>query len=170
MDYSENKIIELTLENDWNYKNFFSEGLTQHADFFRISIGDELNEAFPTQNKPDSFTLGVISEQNELLGVVSFQREGSNREKLRHKGLLFRMYVKAEAAGRGIGRALVQEVINRAKKLPDIEQINLTVIANNLRAKSLYASLGFQSFALEIKAIKYQNQYFDEEQMVLFLK
>jgi cyclohexyl-isocyanide hydratase len=164
------RIIELNPTENYGYKAFFMKGLQEHPNFFRISSQDELKADFPTLNKADSFTLGVINEQNELLGVVSFQREGENREKLRHKGLLFRMYVKAEASGQGIGKILVNEVIKRAKKLPEMEQINLTVIAYNHRAKSLYENFGFKSFSLEIKAIKYQNQYLDEEQMVLFLK
>ena len=170
------KIVEITSENEFDYRKFFLQGLLEHQDFFRISPDDELRAAmFPTQNEPDSFTLGAISdddsgEDEKLLGVVSFEREGATREKLRHKGLLFRMYVAKTAAGRGIGKILIREVIDRARALGDIEQINLTVVGANERAKGLYASFGFQSFSVEKNAIKYKGRYFDEETMVLFLQ
>lgn len=169
------RIVEIKSDADFDYKRFFLEGLREHEDFFRISPNDELRAAFPTAGTPDSFTLGAVSgdddgEEEKLLGVVSFEREGAAREKLRHKGLLFRMYVDKNSGGKGIGKRLIREVIERARALGDIEQINLTVVGSNERAKGLYASFGFAPFSLEKEAIKYNEKYFDEETMVLFLK
>ncbi|MES2732327.1 MAG: GNAT family N-acetyltransferase [Bacteroidota bacterium] len=162
-------IIELTIANNYQYKSFFTQGVVAHQDCFRMSPSDEQYEPFPTRGTADSFTLGVISEKGELMGVVSFQREGATREKLRHKGLLFRMYVAADHGGKGVGRQLVAEVISRARKLTGIEQINLTVIASNDKAKRLYSQFGFETFSVEKNAIKAGEQYYTEEQMVLFL-
>lgn len=162
-------IVALTEASNYGYKDFFRTGLRQHADCFRISPDDEAHEPFPTKATPDSFTLGALTEINELMGVVSFQREGSTREKLRHKGLLFRMYVAAQYGGKGIGGKLVEETIRRAQANPDIEQINLTVIATNYAAKKLYEKFGFRTFSVEKNAIKYGELYYTEEQMVLFL-
>jgi cyclohexyl-isocyanide hydratase len=164
------KIIELTEVDAASYKTCFLRGLTGHADCFRISPRDEAREPFPTRGQPDSFTLAAVSDSSEWMGVVSFQREGLTREKLRHKGLLFRMYVSREHGGKGVGQYLVEEVITRAKRLPDLEQINLTVVASNQRAKNLYTRLGFVTFSVEKNAIKLENQYLDEEQMVLRLR
>ncbi len=162
-------LVELTAAGTDRYKVFFTEGLQQHRDCFRISPADESTEPFPTRGTADSFTLGLLTDTGELAGVVSFQREGQTRQKLHHKGLLFRMYVSAAFAGQGLGRRLVEEVIRRVREQTDIEQINLTVIATNTPAKRLYERLGFRSFSLERQAIKDGNTYHDEEQMVLFL-
>lgn len=163
------QIVEIKNGADFDYKNFFMQGLREHEDSFRISPNDEFQALFPTRNRPDSFTLGAVSEAGKLLGVVSFEREGIFREKLRHKGLLFRMYVDKNAGGKGIGKQLIREVIARAKALGDIEQIILTVVAANERAKGLYQKFGFEIFSHENKAIKYKGKYFDEDTMVLFL-
>ena len=162
-------LIELTTEHADSYKAFFTRAITLQPEFFRISPADEADAPFPTLGTPDSFTLAMTTPNGHLMGVVSFGREGANRTKLRHKGLLFRMYVAAEYAGRGIGRKLVNEVIQRARHLPGMEQIVLTVAHTNEIAKRLYESVGFQSFSLEIRAMKHEGNYFDEEQMVLFL-
>lgn len=163
------KLVDLTAEQNFGYQSFMLDGLQQHRDHFRISPADAKTEAFPTRAAPDSFTLGLLTDADELAGVVSFQREGQTREKLRHKGLLFRMYVAAEQSGRGLGRMLLDETIRRARLLPDLEQINLTVIATNNGARRQYEKLGFRSFSLEKNAVKDGDAYYDEEQMVLFL-
>ena len=120
-----------------------------------------------SSNRSDAFTLGAWVAESQLVGTVSFERE--TRTKLRHKGLLFRMYVRADASGKGIGRRLIQETVERAKAIAGLEQINLTVVASNAKAKHLYASEGFKSFALESCALKMDRAYFDEEQMALRL-
>ncbi|MCV9388184.1 GNAT family N-acetyltransferase [Reichenbachiella ulvae] len=150
------------------YKDFFTKGLIDETDNFRISPADEKDLNFPTHDREDSFTLGAYVN-DRLAGVVSFQREGANREKLRHKGLLFRMYVQREHSGQGIGSALIQKVLDRTQALPNLEQINLTVIASNPAARHLYQKFGFKSYSLEKQAVKFKGKYFDEESMVLFI-
>jgi cyclohexyl-isocyanide hydratase len=149
------------------YRALLMPGLEQDADSFRIAPDDERDAPFPTHNRPDSFTMGTfVGEQ--LAGVVSFQREGADRIKLRHKGLLFRMYVSPDFRGRGIAAQLIQEVIDRARQLDSMEQINLTVVTTN-PAKRLYERFGFQSFSVEEQAIKWHGAYLTEEAMKLVL-
>jgi len=166
----ENITIKEILSNQLEiYKTFFLNGLVNDADSFRITPIDDAQSGFPTKGTADSFTLGAYLN-NELAGIVSFAREGADREKLRHKGLLFRMYVAAPFRKKGLGKLLVAEVISRVKLIDDIEQINLTVIAGNDKAKALYESFGFNTFSSEEHAIKWNGRYFTEEQMVLRLK
>jgi cyclohexyl-isocyanide hydratase len=150
------------------YKAFFLKGLVEDEANFRISPEDERDAPFPTLGTPDSFTLGAFEDQR-LAGIVSFQREGRDRVKLRHKGLLFRMYVDPQFRGKGVGRALITTLLGRVATLGDIEQINLTVVSSNPVAKKLYEQFGFVSFALEKNALKWKGHYYTEEQMVLFL-
>ena len=164
------RLVELTAEHNFGYKQFILTGLQMHRDCFRISPADEASEPFPTRATPDSFTLGILTDGNELAGVVSFQREGQTREKIRHKGLLFRMYVGTQYGGQGLGRQLINETIRRAGQLPNLEQMILTVVSTNTAAKKLYKKAGFQPFSLEKNALKDGDVYYDEEQMVLFLR
>ncbi|BFT72233.1 GNAT family N-acetyltransferase [Paenibacillus sp. P36] len=50
-----------------------------------------------------------------------------------------------------------------------MEQINLIVLSENVIAKKLYKSLGFEIYGVEHKALKYNGQYFDEDLMVLYI-
>lgn len=149
------------------YRALLMPGLEQDAESFRIAPEDEQNAPFPTRNRSDSFTLGTFVDDH-LAGVVSFQREGADRVKLRHKGLLFRMYVSPDFRGQGLAGLLIQEVIDRARQLDGLEQINLTVVTTN-PAKRLYERFGFQSFSREEQAIKWHGTYLTEEAMKLVL-
>lgn len=163
------KITEIKSDQAEHYKQFLTFGLINDEENFRITPNDDLNASFPTRDKLDSFTLGAYSD-NELAGIVSFTRDGGDREKLRHKGMLFRMYVSRDFRGQGIAKKLIEKLIERVKQISDIEQINLTVIANNDNAKKLYEKFGFVTFGSESNAIKWKGKYFTEDQMTLKLK
>lgn len=162
------KITEIKSDQIELYKKFLTVGLVNDEENFRITPNDDLNAPFPTKDKLDSFTLGAYSD-NDLAGIVSFTREGEGREKLRHKGILFRMYVSDDYRRQGIAKKLIAELIVRVKRISDIEQINLTVIANNDNAKKLYEKFGFVTFGSESNAIKWKGKYFTEDQMTLKL-
>lgn len=162
------EIAELTSEQEDTYKNLILKGLTTDADCFRITPKDEESDPFPTTGQMDSFTLGAYY-RSKLIGVASFKRDGENRMKLRHKGILFKVYVDTEYRQRGIAKKLVEEIISRSKKIDGLEQINLTVIPTNQYAKLLYEKLGFKTYASEEKAIKWGGKYFNEDQMKLML-
>lgn len=159
-------IEEIRSDRTAAYKCFFQAALSENEECFRISPEDELNESFPTKDKYDSFTLAAF-DGNSIVGVTSFEREGANREKLRHKGLIFRMYVDTEYRKSGIGRKLVAEVLKRVEEIEDIEIIKLTVVSSNQPAKLLYKSFGFKTYGVKPQAIKWKGKYFAEEQMIL---
>lgn len=112
------------------------------------------------------FTLGAFIE-GRLAGIVTFVRE--NGPKTRHKGNVYGMYVSAQYRGMGIGRQLLEELVREARKLDGLEQMTLTVVQDNERAKALYTSAGFTVFGTEKNALKINGEYYDEEWMVYFL-
>ena len=151
------------------YKAFFMQGLVAEPERFRISPADEALAPFPTQEGPESYTLGAF-DGDQLVGVASFERQGKDREKLRHKGHLFRIYVAPTHRGRGIARQLILGIVERADAEPEIEQITLTAVATNEKALALYGKLGFEVYGIEENAIKYQGQSYTEAMMVLRMR
>ena len=127
------------------------------------TVVQRLHEANVT---PDNYILGAFLAE-ELVGLVGFRREPG--DKLRHKGVIWGMYVTPEARGQGIARALLYAVLARAISLPGLEQINLHVVTTNAVARRLYQALGFEVFGLERRALKVNGQYLDEEYMALAL-
>ncbi|MES2520556.1 MAG: GNAT family N-acetyltransferase [Bacteroidota bacterium] len=150
------------------YYHLLTKAITEEPQFFRLTPADMEGENFPTQDTFESFTLGAFSEEGELLGTVGFKRDAFL--KLRHKGLVFRMYVSEKAKGMGLGRKLLQVLIERAKQGEGLRQIYLTVISSNSRAKKLYLSEGFERYSFEKDAIKMaENEYVDEDSMIKYL-
>ncbi len=162
------KIQEIRSEHLDSYKKLIVRGLMEDEESFRISPEDEELEGFPTLDSIESFTLGAF-DQDRLVGVASFTRDGHNRRKLRHKGVLFKLYVDPGFRGKGIAKKIIIEIIERVRSIEGIEQINLTVVPANAKAKYLYESLGFKTFASEENAIKWKGKYFREDQMKLIL-
>lgn len=150
------------------YLTLLRRGIAEHPTLFRSSPEDVAHTwaGFVTPCESD-FTLGAFSDDGQMVGVVSFAQE--KRSKRRHTGLVYLMYVAPEAAGRGTGRHLLREVITRVRMLPELTHLTLTVSASNECAKHLYASEGFETFALEKRALKIGGVFYDEEQMALHL-
>ncbi len=113
-----------------------------------------------------SFTLGGFSGET-LCGVAGLRRLDG---KERHKAQVWGVYVTESARGRGVGRALLEALIERAKTYPDLEQLTLSVATEQAAARGLYASLGFEVWGLERRALKLPDRYADEEYRVLWLR
>ncbi|CAI6083791.1 GNAT family N-acetyltransferase [Cohnella sp. JJ-181] len=109
-----------------------------------------------------------VREGGALAGIATFVREEGM--KTAHKGNVYGVYVAPHARGAGVGKALMLDLIRRARALDGMEQINLAVMSGNLPAKRLYASLGFEVYGTERRAIKYGGRYFDEDWMALRLR
>ena len=100
-----------------------------------------------------------------LLGIAGFAiREG---EKETHKGLLWGMYVRPDTRNAGVGRQLVEAVIDYARD--HVEVIQLSVVSGNERARRLYARLGFVEYGVEKHSLKQDGRYYDEILMALDL-
>ncbi len=115
----------------------------------------------------DNYILGAFDAVGRLCGTAGLRRE--RLRKMRHKAFIWGMYVAPEARGQGVGRSLVVEALERARALPELEQVRLSVWTGAAAARALYLSLGFEVYGVERHALKVDNLYTDEEHMVLFL-
>ena len=113
---------------------------------------------------PDDVTFGAFDGET-LVGIAGFRR--GEEVKKRHKGVIWGMYVPREMRGKGIGKALLEAAIAHAKTLPQLEQINLSVVLTSREARHLFISLGFETYGLERRALKLRDRYFDQELMTL---
>jgi RimJ/RimL family protein N-acetyltransferase len=102
----------------------------------------------------------------QLCGFVGFYR--LKNPKIKHKGILWGMYVKEEARGTGLADAIIETVIAHAHDR--VEQLLLSIITDNERARGFYGKMGFEPYGLEPRALKIGDRYYDEEFRVKFLK
>ncbi|MFF7994447.1 GNAT family N-acetyltransferase [Kitasatospora xanthocidica] len=95
--------------------------------------------------------LGAFDGAGVLVGTAGL--EVARRSQERHKGTLYGMAVAPEAAGRGIGRALVVEVLRTAAEDGRLRQVLLTVSEGNEAALRLYTACGFEVWGREPRAV-----------------
>jgi ribosomal protein S18 acetylase RimI-like enzyme len=115
----------------------------------------------------DSFVMGAF-ENGALVGMVGFHRERG--PKSRHKGRIWGVYVNAQHRGHGIGRKLLQAVMERATRIDGIDQILVSFTCTQTAAAALYRSSGFESFGHEPRALKVGGRFIDEEHLALSVK
>ena len=75
----------------------------------------------------------------------------------------------SEMQGRGYGNRLLSEALDRARAVPGLEQVLLTVPTASRRAREVYLSAGFESWGVLKRAMLVDGRYLDEESMVLRL-
>jgi ribosomal protein S18 acetylase RimI-like enzyme len=114
----------------------------------------------------NNFVVGAF-DSGQLVGMAGFVRETGWKE--RHKGRVWGVYLAARMRGQGIGRNMLNALLQRAAALDDLKQILISVATVQTAASALYRSLGFVPFGREPRALKIGNRYLDEEYMVLIL-
>jgi RimJ/RimL family protein N-acetyltransferase len=140
------------------YRALRLRGFAEHPASFTSSYAEEaarpaealLRRVAPPAATPHDVVLGAFAGDT-LVGVVGL--EVDPRANVRHKGHVFGMYVPAERAGCGIGKALVAAVIARARSIPALRQLSLTVTAGNAPAQRLYERAGFVAWGVEPDAV-----------------
>ncbi|MDO8248117.1 MAG: GNAT family N-acetyltransferase [Rhodoferax sp.] len=141
------------------YRSLRLRALREHPAAFTSSAEDEavrpLNcseeRLTADASKPHDFLLGAFQD-DVLLGTVGLQ--GRYRPKERHNATVVGMFVAPEGARRGLGMALMQDLLARARALPGLEQVDLTVTEGNDQAQRLYARCGFTVYGVLPHAIK----------------
>jgi ribosomal protein S18 acetylase RimI-like enzyme len=134
------------------------EGLERHPSAFGASYEEESSR--PPSWFADGLDKGLVlgaEREERLVGVAGFQIE--SREKARHRGVLWGMYVTDEARGSGVGRLLVADILAHARGR--VEEVTLNVEAGNAAAIACYRSAGFREAWRDERAVKIDGVYFD---------
>jgi len=112
------------------------------------------------------FVIGALDTQT-LVGTAGFYRD--TRPKTRHEGMIWGVYVAASHRRLGLGRAMLNMMIDRIRTYSGMRQVQLAVGATQTAAERMYRSLGFETFGLERDAIKTSEEFVDEYWMALKL-
>ena len=165
-------IRQLEVSDAERYRAVRLRALREEPDAFGSSYEEQVERPLsffedrirPTERR---VTLGAF-DGDALVGMVTFMRESGTKDE--HKGNIIGMYITPEARGKGLGRALLLAAIERARRMPGVEQIHLGVVTRNTAARALYLSVGFVVYGTEPHALKLPDgHYLDEDMMILWL-
>ena len=115
----------------------------------------------------DAFVLGALEDQR-MVGMAGFVREKGL--KTRHKGRVWGVYVSPAARGKGVGRKMLEMILQRSRTIPELQQVLISVATTQAAAVSLYRSLGFEPFGHEPRALKIGDRFVDEQYMIFWVK
>ncbi|MCJ2060431.1 GNAT family N-acetyltransferase [Methylobacterium sp. J-048] len=159
-------VLRLGVADAADFHELRLDGLRRHPEAFGASYEEEVRHSLEDcgRRMESGIVFGIRRNgQHALDGIAGLYIPEAI--KTRHKGVLWGMYVRPEARGRGLGSALVARVIEHAATL--VEEITLAVGASNASAMGLYKSAGFESYGLEHRALKMAGRYVDEVLMRL---
>ena len=141
------------------YRALRLEALERCPEAFASTL--EIEAARPAEAFAERLSASVVFaalDGVDPLGMAGFYRHDT--PKMAHKGMLWGMYVRPEARGRGIARRLVEAVLAHAGA--EVEILQLAVTTTNAPARGLYASLGFVEYGIERRSLKHAGRYWDD--------
>ncbi len=134
--------------DDWvQYREIRLSSLQESPDAFGSTYGEECN--FPTQKWKDRINLNdrvahalpLIAElDGKAIGIAC----GIVHESGDRTGNIYQMWVAPEHRGKGIGKRLLNSIVNWAEGL-HLQGLELDVTTTNLKAIHFYESIGFIS-------------------------
>jgi len=139
----------------------FGESIQECESLSAASVAARLGSS-----SSENFVVGAFSGE-ELTGMAGFAR--NPREKSQHKAVIWGVYVQRAFRGQGVARRIFAALLERARLQTGLEQIVLSVAIDQVSARRLYQSLGFEVFGHERHALKVDGAYVDEDHMVLWL-
>ncbi|MBQ3374094.1 MAG: GNAT family N-acetyltransferase [Anaerolineaceae bacterium] len=120
-----------------------------------ITLTIEQEREFLRGKKESERELMLIATINgKHIGNCSFMQIGMNKRYAHRCSIGIALY--QEYCGRGIGRQMLQAVLQKAGEA-GYEQAELEVIAENERAISLYKQLGFSEYGVFPDNVKYKD-------------
>lgn len=146
------------------YRSIRRRALVEHPEAYAATV-DELDRrtleeiAASLAPQPELRCMFGAFVDGELACLASFFR--SDNEKLQHRASLYQMYTAPEYRRMGLGRQLVQAVIDHASRQDGLEELILAVTIGNMAAEHLYLKAGFRPKHVETGLIKLGATYYD---------
>jgi ribosomal protein S18 acetylase RimI-like enzyme len=139
-----------------HYRSLMLQAYEMAADAFTSTVQERAAEpaSYWVRRIADpagsSLALGAVDGQ-ALVGTVAL--ECSTQPKTRHKALVIGMDTVPAARGGGVGRALLESLVDIALARDGLRVLTLAVTEGNEPALGLYRHLGFQTIGVEPMAI-----------------
>jgi RimJ/RimL family protein N-acetyltransferase len=166
-------VRELQPSDGKAYKALRDHALAHHEDAFTSDAPTEAQRTAGSYaarlgaDDAGTFTLGAF-RGDRLVGAVTCERDP--RTKVRHAGHVTGMMVLRDEQNRGVGRALLDALIERAAADAELQQLTLSVTAGNDAALRLYERAGFERYGTLPRAIRVGGRFLDKHHLLLKLK
>lgn len=154
------QVRRLTEADARAYRDIRLAALEEYPETFQATYEAAMDlplEAYAVRLQMYALFGGFVND--DLQGFLGFTP--LRNPKIAHKGVLWGMYVAPGARGTGLAAAMVGAALDHARD--HVEQVLISVIADNARARRFYDRMGFEVYGVEPRALKIGGKYYDEE-------
>jgi len=160
------EVRRLTESDARAYRDIRLEALEEYPETFQATYESAVDlplESYAVRMQMYALFGGFIGDS--LKGFLGFTP--LRNPKIAHKGILWGMYIKPDTRGTGLAEAMIEAALAYARG--HVEQVLISVIADNKRARRFYEKMGFEPYGVEPRALKIGGKYYDEEFRVKIL-
>ena len=118
-------------------------------------------------NYRDNRVFVAVAADGARVGMTGIVRQ--YRDKMRHRGEIWGVYVAPEARGQGVGSRLLEAAIAYGRDELGLLQLHLEAISSNAEAVRSYERAGFVRYGRMPRADILNNTIYDSDLMVLML-
>jgi ribosomal protein S18 acetylase RimI-like enzyme len=168
-------IRALRPEDAARYHPLRVRAVAEHPEAFLVSVDEERQtpiaevQARIGAQLADGTGLVLGAFRGEaLVGFVGLVRHTS--AKIRHRAFVWGTYVAPEHRRRGLGRALMEGLLDAARAMRGVARVELSVLSDARAALDLYESLGFEAWGVEPDAVRVGDARYLEVHMSLDLR
>lgn len=166
--FMEQIVIAPLTAKDWKrYKRIRLEALKTDPTAFANSYADmvkrpdrDWQEQMNKSLKKDHYFYRFALSGNEVVGMNGAY--WSDKSTINHVAEVFGVFVRPDYRRRGIGRQLMETVIDEIKAMGRFRKIKLGVNAQNLAALRLYQSCGLKIVGCLKEELRFGDNYYDE--------
>jgi RimJ/RimL family protein N-acetyltransferase len=148
-----------------NHVGSESDYLTLDGDKLSITVETE-EKIIEDMNSKDNSIMIIGMIDKEIVSMVTFR--GGERARIRHIGELG-ISVRKPYWGLGIGKLMLDFLINWAKETKVIRKINLRVRSDNEKAIKLYEKYGFEREGILKRDFCIDGEFYDSIHMGLLI-
>ncbi len=152
------------------YRELRLEALRTHPEAFGADFEESLARPLERwqQNVRDGAgtDLGityVAEADGGLVGMTGIYRDSG--PKMRHRGIIWGVYVRPDWRGAGIADALIGACVGWAN-MQGLRLVTLSVVTTNAAAIRCYVRCGFSVYGMDPEVIYHDGVYYDELLMV----
>ncbi len=167
-------IRPVTIEDLVKFRDLRLESLKNEPYAFLVTYDDELQvteekwrERIDNSVKGDNGVMVVAETEGNLVGLVGITY--GRHPKIKHSAHIWGTYVTPDFRGKGIGRRLMEKVIEIAKANSSVKKIKIEVVAEQESAAKLYEKMGFIHIGTAKDELFVDGTYFDIYIMEMYI-
>ncbi|MBN2095613.1 MAG: GNAT family N-acetyltransferase [Candidatus Aenigmarchaeota archaeon] len=134
----------------------------------KSSTSEEMEHTAATLKRIEGKTkvLLLVEHEGRIFGEAKVDKKTGVKSHVGELGINLDKALR----GKGLGQALMEEIIKEAKKRLRIEMLELQGFSQNKAAIGLYKKMGFREAGTIKRALKRNGKYYDQITMVKYLK